>query len=89
MTGAGSLEAAGPTRVDVVVTTEPGPGARGRTFVAARAVPLLALAGAGHSDSASLSGLPTYVATLALNRAQALRLIDAESFARAVRLIEI
>jgi Flp pilus assembly protein CpaB len=70
--------------VDVVVTTEPrGPGP-GRTYVAAAGVRLLALnrpAAAGPGPAAGWS------ATLALTRDEALRLIEAESFARAVRLL--
>jgi Flp pilus assembly protein CpaB len=78
-------------RVDVVVTTEPGPGGgSGRTYVAAEAVELLDLrSGGGTAAANALPGAPaeTSVATLALTRPQALRLIQAESFARAVRLI--
>jgi Flp pilus assembly protein CpaB len=70
-------------QVDVVVTTEPdGPGP-GRTYVAAATVPLLAL-GPG-AEGAGGEGLAT--ATLGLTRAQALRLIAAESFARRLTLL--
>jgi Flp pilus assembly protein CpaB len=70
-------------RVDVVVTTEPsGPG-RGRTYVAAARVPLLAL-GPG-ADGPGPGG--TSSATLGLTRSEALRLIDAESFARKLTLL--
>jgi Flp pilus assembly protein CpaB len=78
-------------RVDVVVTTESSPGGgTGRTFVAAEAVALLELrpvSGDGADDL--LPGPPSeaWVATLALTRAQALRLIHAQSFAREMRLI--
>jgi Flp pilus assembly protein CpaB len=93
VTGAGALASgsAAARRVDVVVTTEPGPGGgAGRTYVAAPAVDLLDLRTA--EDGAGGDVVPgpasdTWIATLALNRAQALRLIQAESFARAVRLI--
>jgi hypothetical protein len=65
------------------VTTEPSGSGDGRTYIAAPAVPLLGLApgveGSGETDSAT--------ATLGLTRAQALRLIAAESFARRVTLI--
>jgi Flp pilus assembly protein CpaB len=75
--------------VDVVVTTEPGPGGgSGRTYVAAQGVKLLSLAqsGAGESD---LSGPQpdAWQATLGLTKSQALRLIQAQNFAREVRLI--
>jgi Flp pilus assembly protein CpaB len=93
VTGAGALASGTPAarRVDVVVTTEPGPGGgAGRTYVAAPAVELLELRvaedGAGDVIAGPASG-DTQIATLALTRAQALRLIQAESFARAVRLI--
>jgi len=71
------------TKVDVVVTSEPsGPGP-GRTYIAARRVPLLALRpgveGAGPGG--------TSAATLGLTRRQALRLIAAESFARKLTLL--
>jgi Flp pilus assembly protein CpaB len=87
--GAGAIGASG-GRVDVVVTTAPGPGAGpGRTYVAARSVALLDLrpeAGGGGAVVAGAAGERS-IATLALTRAQALRLIQAESFARSVRLI--
>lgn len=68
--------------VDVVVTTEPGAGSQGRTYVAAAAVPLLAL-GPGEEGSG------TAAATLGLTRAQALRLIAAQSFARRVTVLPV
>jgi Flp pilus assembly protein CpaB len=70
-------------RVDVVVTTEPSGSGSGRTFVAAAAVPLLALAPT--ADPAGTEG--TAAATLGLTRPQALRLIAAESFARQLTLL--
>jgi len=95
VSGAGTLAGDGtPTRrrVDVVVTTEPGPGGGpGRTYVAAAAVQLLELRAAA-GDDAELDAVPgpasdSWAATLALTKAEALRLIQAESFARAIRLI--
>jgi Flp pilus assembly protein CpaB len=95
VSGAGALAAGGGdsrgTRVDVIVTTEPGPGGRsGRTYVAVAGVELLALSQSG--DQGAGDGLPgpggsTWTATLALTRPQALRLIQAQNFARQVRLI--
>jgi hypothetical protein len=73
----------------VVVTTEPGPGGGpGRTYVAAKGVRLLAL----HEGDANAGDIPSagpaaWLATLAVSRAQALRLIHAQNFAREVRLI--
>jgi Flp pilus assembly protein CpaB len=69
--------------VDVVVTAEPSGAGPGRTFVAAAAVPLLAL-GPG-ADGAEAEGV--VAATLGLTRGQALRLIAAESFARRITLL--
>ncbi len=87
VSGAGALLATGAAergaRVDVVVTTEPTATGRGRTYVAAASVPLLAL-GPG-ADGAGPGG--TAAATLALTRRQALRLIAAESFARKLTLL--
>lgn len=69
------------SKVDVVVTTEPNGASGGRTYVAARAVPLLAL-GPGEEGSGG-----TAAATLGLTREQALALIDAQSFARRVTVL--
>jgi Flp pilus assembly protein CpaB len=86
--GGGALLATGGSpegsRVDVVVITEPrGPGP-GNTYVAAEGVPLLALAQQDPSGPGPALG---WSATLALTRDQALALIEAESFARGVRLL--
>jgi hypothetical protein len=67
----------------VVVTAEPTAAGPGRTYIAATAVPLLALRPA--ADGAPAEG--TAEATLALTRRQALRLIGAESFARRLTLL--
>ncbi len=91
---AGALAAVpvdGRGKVDVIVTTEPGPGGDGRTYVAAEGVVLLGLRAAGGQPGTDLVPGPatgSWTATLALTRRQALRLIQAESFARSVRLIE-
>jgi Flp pilus assembly protein CpaB len=90
VSGGEALLAAGESpnraRVDVVVTTEPsGPGP-GRTYVAAAAVRLLGLA---RQDPEAPGPSPGWSATLALTREQALRLIEAESFARSVRLLPL
>jgi Flp pilus assembly protein CpaB len=87
--GTGGGEEIG-TRVDVIVTTEPGPGGgHGKTYVAASDVRLLALsqADAGDGTDYSASSSNSWTATLALTKAQALRLIQAENFARGVRLL--
>lgn len=74
--------------VDVVVTTEPGPGGSGRTYVAAENVTLLALSQSTDSTGGDYTTSGSdWTATLALTRPQALRLIQAENFARGVRLI--
>jgi Flp pilus assembly protein CpaB len=86
VSGAGALAAFGGrpagARVDVVVTTEPSGAGDGRTYVAAPGVPLLGL-----GPSPEGPGGETATATLGLTRAQALRLIAAESFARRVTVI--
>jgi Flp pilus assembly protein CpaB len=94
ITGAEALAAGGEDPigevVDVIVTTEPGPGGgHGRTYVAAKRVTLLALSQGDDGGGAdySAAGAASWTATLALTRAQALRLIQAENFARGVRLI--
>lgn len=83
--GAGALSAFGGqpvgSKVDVVVTAEPQGAGAGRTYVAAAAVPLLALGVGGEGDPGEAS------ATLGLTRPQALRLLAAESFARRVTVI--
>ena len=90
ISGGGALLAAGRgagrARVDAVVTSERTVNGRGRTFVAARGVRLLALTEGG-GDVDELPGPPQWTATLALTRKEALRLIQAESFARQIRLL--
>ena len=91
VSGAEALAAAGRdpvgTTVDVVVTTEPGPGGgEGRTYVAARSANLLALE-QSHGGGLPGPGSGDWKATLAVDRHNALRLIQAENFARQVRLI--
>jgi hypothetical protein len=88
VTGAGALLAARTNPrdlVDVVVSgdSSPGPGA-GRTYVAASRVPLLGL-----GEARAEPGLEPdrWVATLALTRPEALRLIRAESVGAQVRLL--
>lgn len=87
VSGADALLVTGATvagaKVDVVVTTEPSGSGSGRTYVAAAAVPLLAL-GPG-VDGPGAGGVSA--ATLALTKRQALRLIAAESFARRLTLL--
>ncbi|MGB7587522.1 MAG: SAF domain-containing protein [Solirubrobacterales bacterium] len=87
VSGADALAAGGPRpgglRVDVVVTSEPSGLGAGHTYVAAAGVPLLALAPG--SDGPGPGGMSD--ATLGLTRGQALRLIEAESFARKVTLL--
>lgn len=80
--GASALAAAGPVdRVDVIVASEPMAGSpQGRAYVAVTAAPLLSL------SPARREGEPA-TAVLGLRRAQALRLIRAESLARGIRLV--
>lgn len=85
ISGAGALSAFGAqplgSRVDVIVTTEPSGSGDGRTYVAAPAVPLLALAPGAEGGPGEAT------ATLGLTQPQALRLIAAQSFARSVTVI--
>jgi hypothetical protein len=56
--------------------------------VAAEEVQLLALRERGGSaDPLAAPGPAVWIATLALSRTQALRLINAEAFARSIRLL--
>ena len=86
VSGAAALMLAGAQpvgqKVDVVVSAEPSGTGPGRTYVAAAAVPLLALAPAGEGTEAGLAA-----ATLGLTPPQALRLIGAEGFARKLTLL--
>lgn len=93
VSGAAALAASGVDPIgapmDVIVTTEPrGAAARGRTYVAASGVRLLGLRQVGSSDASAAVGAGGWTATLALTRGQALKLIEAESYAREIRLIE-
>lgn len=90
VSGAGPLATGRlPRPVDVVVTTETGPGGdAGRTYVAAGHVRLLALGSlADTAGGQTFSPSGQFTATLDVERGEALRLIHAESFARSVRLI--
>jgi Flp pilus assembly protein CpaB len=86
VSGAGALLGLGAdpagSRVDVVVTTEPSAAGAGRAYVAAAGVPLLAIGPGSGSEPGG-----TVEATLGLTRAQALRLIAAQSFARQVTIL--
>ncbi|MFN8150116.1 MAG: SAF domain-containing protein [Solirubrobacterales bacterium] len=89
VTGAGALASAAGSpgmRVDVVVAGEPVTGGRARVRVAASGVRLIALEPASPEEATSTGG-DSWNATLALSRPQALKLIEAENFAREVRLI--
>ena len=89
--GGGALLAAGGrvegSKVDAVVTSERGVSGRGETVVAAEGVELLALVDGAGGSAEGLPGPPQWTATLALSRDEALRLIQAESFARQIRLL--
>lgn len=86
--GAGAMQASrarSGARVDVVISGDPGPGpGTGRTYVAAEGVALLDLREA--PDETGLAS-DRWVATLALRRDQALRLIRAEAAAGSIRLL--
>lgn len=83
VSGAGALSGSS-GRVDVLVTTEERiAGGKGRTYVAARQVPLLAIGRTGASDA----GVGLTQVTLGLTRRQAIDLVEAESFARRVTIL--
>ena len=88
VTGAGALATSrtgSGDSVDVIVSGDSAPGpSAGRTYVAATGVPLLAL-----REARAEPGLESerWIATLALTREEALRLIRAESIAAQVRLL--
>jgi pilus assembly protein CpaB len=88
--GAAALRAAGRGasfaggRVDVVVAEEPRAGSRGRVRLAARAVRLLDLQPADDRSDPLDSG---WSATVAVRHEQALKLIEADNYAREIRLI--
>src|SRR4051794_9747804 len=86
VSGAGALAAMGASpvgsSVDVVTTTDPGGSGGGRTYVAARAAPLLGVGRGGEGVEGETATPP-----LGLPRKQPLRLIAAESFARRITLI--
>jgi Flp pilus assembly protein CpaB len=88
VSGAGALAATGSAeaRVDVVVAGEPVTGGRARVRVAARGVRLIGIEPADPSAGTAVGG-DSWSATLALTRSQALELIEAENFAREIRLI--
>lgn len=88
VTGAGALATARTNhgdQVDVVVSGDSAPGpSAGRTYVAASGVPLLGL---GEAQAEPGLDADRWMATLALTRKQALRLIRAESVGAQVRLL--
>jgi Flp pilus assembly protein CpaB len=87
VSAAGSLASGGAgARVDVVVAGEPVTGGRARVRVAAENVRLISVAPADPADATTVGG-DSWSATLALTRKQALDLIEAENFAREIRLI--
>lgn len=70
-------------RVDVVAADEPGATVNPRVRVLARRVPLIAIRRMADGGG----GERRWQATLGLNRAQTLTVIEAENFARQIRLI--
>ncbi len=82
VSGAGAL-AGVRGRVDVLVTSEPTTGGSGRTTVAARRVPLIAVGRPGGAEA----GPGLTQVTLGLTRREAVRLVQAESFARRMTVL--
>ena len=84
LAGGGRIEG---STVDVLVTSERGVSGRGQTVVAAEGVRLIALVEGAGPNAGGLPGAAQWTATLALSRGEALKLIQAESFARQIRLL--
>ncbi len=84
-TGAG-LPAAG-SRVDVLAADEPGSTSNPRVRVLARAVPLLSIEAMRPDELDSDPGTGGWIATLALGRRKSLDVIEADNYAREVRLL--
>ena len=91
------LAAGGPgTRVDVLITTDPG-SSRGRTYLALEDVELVGVRGADQSDAGGGGGgggagvgaaaHATALATLRVTLREAVLLTAAQSFAREIRLL--
>jgi Flp pilus assembly protein CpaB len=78
--GAGALSGSG--RVDVLITTDDDHGG-GKTVVAARRVPLIAIGRTGQSET----GPGLTEVTLGLTSRQAIRLVDAQTFARRITVL--
>lgn len=80
VSGAGALSGTG--KVDVLVTTDNDRGG-GHTVIAARRVPLIAIGRSGQSET----GPGLTEVTLGLTRSQAIRLVDAQTFARRITVL--
>jgi len=80
------LPAAG-SRVDVLAADEPGSTSNPRVHVLARAVPLLAIEPARPDELDPDPDTGGWIATLALDRRQSLDVIEADNYAREVRLL--
>ncbi|MBN8868761.1 MAG: hypothetical protein J0H66_02660 [Solirubrobacterales bacterium] len=78
--GAGALSGLG--RVDVLITTDDDHGG-GKTVVAARRVQLISIGRAGQSEA----GPGLTEVTLGLTNQQAIRLVDAQTFARRITVL--
>jgi pilus assembly protein CpaB len=75
------------SRVDVLVTREPGQGAAGGTTVALEDVEVLRAAAAADAQSASGDASPHVSASLRVSLRQAVYLAAAQSFARELRVL--
>jgi Flp pilus assembly protein CpaB len=75
------------TRVDVLAADEPGSTSNPRVHVLARGVPLLAIEALRPDELDADPGTGGWLATLALDRRQSLDVIEADNYAREVRLL--
>jgi len=84
--GAGGVPGPG-SRVDVLAADEPGSTTNPRVRVLARGVPLLGIEPMRRDDLAADPDAGGWLATLALDRRQSLAVIEADNYAREVRLL--
>ena len=86
--GSGARPPADAESVDVLAADEPGSTSNPRVRVLARRVPLVSIEPLREGEAGDASATGSWLATLALSRSDALRVIEADNYAREVRLLE-
>ena len=86
--GSGGVPPADGERVDVLAADEPGSTSNPRVRVLARRVPLLSIEPVRDPDAATGGTGASWLARLALDRRDSLAVIEADNYAREVRLLE-